>query len=144
MSSAARADGYALYEIHRKNQLNAGFLISSRLRDRGTLSVANRPIRYELGLSVAAMGALLSAFSGPMRHLAVRRRAGGPNKAAAGTDDLDGRLVDRPGAGWVVTGYAQFIVARALLGVGEAPRFPTAARVVKGRTTRATRRSALA
>ncbi|HQT76545.1 MAG: hypothetical protein B7Z80_12310, partial [Rhodospirillales bacterium 20-64-7] len=97
-----------------------------------TLSVANPLIRNELGLSVAAMGALLSAFLWPYAFTLL----------------FAGALVDRvkprrvltismlvwslaQGLAGFVTGYAQFIGARALLGVGEAPMFPTAARVVK-------------
>jgi MFS family permease len=100
--------------------------------DRGTLSVANLLIRNELGLSVAAMGALLSAFLWPYAFTLL----------------LAGGIVDRlkprrvltismvvwsiaQGLAGFVTGYVQFILARALLGVGEAPMFPTAARVVK-------------
>ena len=100
--------------------------------DRGTLSVANPLIRNELGLSVAAMGALLSAFLWPYAFTLL----------------FAGVLVDRlkprrvlaisllvwsiaQGLAGFITSYVQFILARALLGVGEAPMFPTAAKVVK-------------
>jgi len=99
--------------------------------DRGTLSVANPLIRNELGLSVAEMGVLLSAFLWPYAFTLL----------------LAGGLVDRlkprrvltismivwsiaQGAAGFIVSYGQFLLARALLGVGEAPMFPTASRVV--------------
>jgi MFS family permease len=99
--------------------------------DRGTLSVANSTIRTELGVSLGQMGLLLSAFS--WSYALSQLPAGG--------------LVDRVGprklltlglvvwslaqaAGGLVTGYVQFIVSRIALGIGEAPQFPSAARVV--------------
>ena len=99
--------------------------------DRGTLSVANPLIRNELGLSVAEMGVLLSAFLWPYAFTLL----------------LAGGLVDRlrprrvltismivwsiaQGAAGFIVNYGQFLLVRALLGVGEAPMFPTAARVV--------------
>ena len=133
MSSAARADCTPRMKFIQRTSLTLVFLICVvNYVDRGTLSVANLPIRDELGLSVAAMGALLSAFLWPYAFTLL----------------FAGALVDRmkprrvltiamvvwsiaQGLAGFVTGYAQFIVARALLGVGEAPMFPTAARVVK-------------
>lgn len=98
--------------------------------DRATLAVANPLIREELGLSVADMGLLLSAFlwAYAIAQLPV------------------GALVDRFGprrmlafglglwslaqaAGGIVHGFGQFFLARGVLGLGEAPQFPTAARV---------------
>ncbi len=100
--------------------------------DRGTLSVANPLIRGEFGLSVAEMGVLLSAFLWPYAFTLL--------VAGALVDRLKPRRVltmamllwsaAQALAGFVA-GFGQFIVARALLGVGEAPMFPTAARVVK-------------
>ena len=84
--------------------------------DRGTLSVANLPIRDELGLSVAAMGALFIGLSLALCvHLAVFRRAGrsiGPRRVLAA-------LVlwsNCTGPRWVRHWLTQFIIARALLG----------------------------
>ena len=99
--------------------------------DRGTLAVANPMIRAELGLSLGEMGLLLSAFL--WIYAVCQLPIGG--------------LVDRIGprrllgAGLVVWSLAQMagglassfgflIVARAVLGIGEAPQFPSAARVV--------------
>lgn len=100
--------------------------------DRAALAIANPLIRQELHLSVSEMGFLLSAFlwAYAFAQLPV------------------GVLIDRFGARWLLTGglalwssaqamcglvssTAQFAVARALLGVGEAPQFPTGARVVR-------------
>ncbi|QYF94617.1 MFS transporter [Massilia sp. PAMC28688] len=99
--------------------------------DRATLAVANEFIRADLGLSLGQMGVLLSAFSWSyaLCQLPV------------------GALVDKIGPRWllgiglVVWSLAQaagglaatfgwFVVARIILGIGEAPQFPAAARVV--------------
>ncbi|HEX2943869.1 MAG TPA: MFS transporter, partial [Rhodopila sp.] len=100
--------------------------------DRGTLSVANPLIRNEMGLSVAEMGVLLSAFLWPYAITLLLAGAivdrGKPRRVLVAS--LAVWSVAQALAGFV-TSYGQFIVARALLGVGEAPMFPTAARVVK-------------
>jgi len=100
--------------------------------DRATLSIANPLIRHDLGLSVAEMGLLLSAFLW----------------AYAFAQLPAGALVDRFGArvmlsvglatwsvaqafGGVVSSFGQFFAARMVLGIGEAPQFPTAAKVVR-------------
>ena len=99
--------------------------------DRATLAVANEFIRADLGLSLGQMGVLLSAFSWSyaLCQLPV------------------GALVDKIGPRWllgiglVVWSLAQsagglastfgfFVLARIALGIGEAPQFPAAARVV--------------
>ena len=100
--------------------------------DRATLSVANALIQKELGIPVAKMGLLLSAFlwAYALAQLPV------------------GALIDRYGprkmlglglfswsvaqaAGGLVTGFGVFMAARFALGVGEAPLFPGGARVVR-------------
>ena len=95
--------------------------------DRATLSVANKLIQDELGIPVAKMGLLLSAFLW----------------AYAFSQLPVGALIDRYGprrllglglfswsvaqaAGGIVTGFAPFMAARFALGVGEAPLFPGA------------------
>jgi sugar phosphate permease len=99
--------------------------------DRATLAVANEYIRADLGLSLGQMGLLLSAFSWSyaLCQLPV------------------GALVDKVGPRWllgiglVVWSLAQaagglastfgyFLIVRIALGIGEAPQFPAAARVV--------------
>src|SRR5215469_1759461 len=100
--------------------------------DRATLAIANPLIRDELGLSISEMGLLLSAFLG----------------AYAVSQLPAGALVDRfgprlmltlslslwsvaQGLGGLVQNFGQFFSARLLLGIGEAPQFPTSARVVR-------------
>lgn len=100
--------------------------------DRATLSVANKLIQDELGIPVAKMGLLLSAFL--WAYALAQLPVGG--------------LIDRFGprrllglglfswsvaqaAGGLVTSFGVFIVARFALGVGEAPLFPGGARVVR-------------
>ncbi|MEN3275484.1 MAG: hypothetical protein V7631_1274 [Massilia sp.] len=99
--------------------------------DRATLAVANEYIRADLGLSLGQMGLLLSAFSWSyaLCQLPV------------------GALVDKIGPRWLlgmglvvwslaqaagglVSTFGWFVVARIVLGIGEAPQFPAAARVV--------------
>ena len=100
--------------------------------DRATLSVANKLIQDELGIPIAKMGLLLSAFlwAYALAQLPV------------------GALIDRFGprkmlglglfswsvaqaAGGLVTSFGVFMAARFALGVGEAPLFPGGARVVR-------------
>ncbi len=100
--------------------------------DRATLSVANKLIQDDLGIPVAKMGLLLSAFLW----------------AYAFSQLPVGGLIDRYGprrllalglfcwslaqaAGGLVRSFGTFIVARLALGVGEAPLFPGGARVVR-------------
>ena len=100
--------------------------------DRATLAVANLLIRHDLGLSIADMGYLLSAFLW----------------AYAFSQLPTGAMVDKFGPRFLLTcglslwslaqliagfvqGFGQFFGARLLLGVGEAPQFPTGARVVR-------------
>ena len=100
--------------------------------DRSALAIANPLIRHDLGLSVAQMGLLLSAFLWvyaftqlPVGALLDRIR---PRRA------LGAGLVLWSAAqalGGLVTGFWPFVAARALLGLGEAPMFPTAAAVVR-------------
>ena len=100
--------------------------------DRATLSVANKLIQDDLGISVAKMGLLLSAFL--WAYAFAQLPVGG--------------LIDRFGprrllglglfcwsaaqaAGGLVRSFGMFVVARLALGVGEAPLFPGGARVVR-------------
>jgi sugar phosphate permease len=100
--------------------------------DRATLAVANPLIRQDMGLSVGAMGLLLSAFLwsyafsqlpagalvdrvGPRRLLTVGLTIWSLAQAAAG----------------LVTSLGLFILARIALGIGESPQFTSATRVVR-------------
>ncbi len=99
--------------------------------DRATLAVANEFIRADLGLTKTEMGVLLSAFSwsyalcqlpvgalvdkvGPRRLLGIGLVVWSLAQAAGG----------------LATTFAFFVIARIALGIGEAPQFPAAARVV--------------
>ncbi|MFL5252704.1 MAG: MFS transporter [Rhodopila sp.] len=100
--------------------------------DRATLAVANPLIREDLGLNVAQMGLLLSAFLwayafsqlpagalvdrvGPRRLLGIGLTLWSLAQAAAG----------------LVTSVTQFAIARVLLGIGESPQFTSGVRVVR-------------
>src|SRR5271155_4001839 len=100
--------------------------------DRATLAVANLLIRDDLGLSIADMGYLLSAF--------LWAYAFSQLPTGAMVDKLGPRLLLTCGLalwslaqllGGLVQSFGQFFGARVLLGVGEAPQFPTGARVVR-------------
>ena len=100
--------------------------------DRATLSIANPLIRKEMGLSVADMGLLLSAFL--WAYALAQLPAGG--------------LVDRLKPRWalglglmfwsvaqlfggLVGSFWQFVVARAVLALGESPQYVTGSRVAR-------------
>ncbi len=100
--------------------------------DRATLAIGNPLIRRDLHLSIAQMGLLLSAFLwayafaqlpagglidrfGPRRLLAAGVFIWSAAQALAG----------------LTTAFGQFVFARVILGFGEAPQFPTGARVVR-------------
>lgn len=100
--------------------------------DRATLAVANVRIQHDLGISVAGMGILLSAFL--WAYAFAQLPVGGL------IDRLGPRLLLGAGMflwslaqilGGIVTSFGQFIGARILLGLGEAPQFPSGARVVR-------------
>jgi MFS family permease len=100
--------------------------------DRATLAVANPLIRQDLGLNVAEMGILLSAFLWSYAFSQLPA----------------GALVDRMGPRWLlgiglavwslaqvaaglVSNVLHFAIARVFLGVGESPQFTSAVRVVR-------------
>jgi MFS family permease len=100
--------------------------------DRATLAVANPLIRHDLGLNVAGMGLLLSAFLwsyafsqlptgalvdrlGPHRLLTFGLTLWSLAQAAAG----------------LVTNFSAFVVARVALGIGESPQYTSTVRVVR-------------
>src|SRR6202161_1784762 len=100
--------------------------------DRATLAVANPLIREDLGLSIADMGYLLSAFLWAYAFAQL--------PTGAMVDKIGPRILLALGLslwsfaqllGGLVQGFGQFFGARLLLGVGEAPQFPTCARVVR-------------
>ena len=100
--------------------------------DRATLSVANLLIRDDLHLSIADMGYLLSAFLWAYAFAQL--------PTGAMVDKLGPRLLLTCGLtlwsfaqllGGLIQSFGQFFSARLLLGLGEAPQFPTGARVVR-------------
>ena len=100
--------------------------------DRATLAVANPLIRQDLGLSLSDMGYLLSAFLWSYAFAQL--------PTGAMVDKLGPRLLLTLGLslwslaqllGGLVQSFGQFFAARVLLGIGEAPQFPTGARVAR-------------
>ncbi len=100
--------------------------------DRAALAVANPLVRHDLNLSIADMGLLLSAFLWAYAFAQL--------PVGALIDRLGPRRLLAAGlAVWstaqllcgVVTSVAEFAAARVLLGLGEAPQFPTGGRVVR-------------
>jgi sugar phosphate permease len=127
-------DQAAPRRIKRAQVLSLALLILSGVvnyMDRGTLSVANSTITQELGITLGQMGWLLSAFS--WSYALSQLPAGGLVDRIGPRKLLTAGLVVwslAQAAGGLVTGYTQFILSRIVLGVGEAPQFPSAARVV--------------
>jgi sugar phosphate permease len=100
--------------------------------DRSTLSIANPLIRQELGLSIADMGLLLSAF---LWAYAFAQLPGGALVDRIGphcllASGLGLWSLAQAAAGFV-TSFWQFSIARVFLGLGEAPMFSSAVRVVR-------------
>ena len=100
--------------------------------DRATLAVGNPLIRHDLGLSIADMGYLLSAFLWAYAFAQL--------PSGALVDRFRPRLLLTVGlslwslaqvASGLVASFGQFYVARLFLGAGEAPQFPTATRVTR-------------
>lgn len=99
--------------------------------DRASLAVGLPLIRHDLDISIAHSGVLLSAF---LLIYAICQLPAG-----AVVDRFGARLVLSVGLvlwslaqvlGGLVSSFRQFLVVRGLLGVGESPQFPSAARVV--------------
>lgn len=100
--------------------------------DRSTLAIGGTMIRAELGLSVAEMGLLLSAF---LWAYAFAQLPGGalidrfgPRRLLAGGLLLWSIAQAISG---LVGSFTQFVIARVGLGLGEAPMFSSGVRVVK-------------
>ncbi|MDB5439036.1 MAG: D-galactonate transporter [Caulobacteraceae bacterium] len=98
--------------------------------DRSTLSIANASIRSEMHLTATQMGLLLSAFS--LAYAFSQLPIG------AMLDRFGARLVLGLGmffwslaqiAAGFVGSLQQFVMARVVLGIGEAPQFPAGAKV---------------
>lgn len=112
--------------------------------DRAALSVANPLIRQDLNLSIAEMGILLSAFlwayafaqlpTGVLIDRIGPRKLLGLGLTIWSSAQLVCGLVHNIGA---------FAAARVVLGIGEAPNFPTGGRVVRDWFNRKKRGSAV-
>lgn len=99
--------------------------------DRATLAVANGAIRSELGLSLSQMGWLLSAFA--WSYALAQLPVGGAIDRVGPRRLFGFGLILwslAQAAGGLVHSFAQMFATRIVLGVGEAPQFPSAARVV--------------
>lgn len=99
--------------------------------DRGTLAVANSAILSEMGVSLVEMGWLLSAFA--WTYALAQLPVGGMVDRIGPRRLLGFGLVVwflAQAAGGLVHSFTQFVVSRMILGVGEAPQFPSAAGVV--------------
>lgn len=99
--------------------------------DRSTLSIANHSVAQELHLNSAEMGLLLSAFSlayafAQLPVGALLDRFG--SRAMLGLGLLVWSLAQVAG-GFIAT-FNQFLAARVVLGVAEAPLFPAGAKVI--------------
>ena len=99
--------------------------------DRGALSVANPAIRADLHISLGEMGLLISAFA--WSYALVQLPVGGLVDrvgAARTAGHRDGAVVTSAGgqAGWLRASASSS--GRIFLGIGEAPQYPTSARVV--------------
>ena len=99
--------------------------------DRASLAVGLPLIRQDLGISIAHSGVLLSAF---LCAYAICQLPAG-----AAVDRFGARLLLSVALalwslaqilGGMVSSFREFIGARALLGLGESPQFPSCARVV--------------
>ena len=100
--------------------------------DRATLAVANPLIRQDLRLSIADMGYLLSAFLWAYAFAQLPTGAWSiDRRRACLTCGLSLWSLAQV-LGGLVQGFGEFFGARMLLGIGEAPQFPTCARVVAG------------
>jgi MFS family permease len=133
MSGTARSARTSNMRWTQNRNLLMLFLIGTlSYVDRGTLAVANPLIRRDLGLSIAEMGVLLSAFLWPYAFglllvgpIVDRVR---PHRMLAAA--LIVWSIAQGLAGFVLS-YTQFLLARAALGIGEAPMAPSFARVTK-------------
>jgi sugar phosphate permease len=100
--------------------------------DRATLAIGNPLIRADLHLSIGDMGLLLSAFL--WAYAFAQLPAGGlvdrfGPRRLLGVGVLLWSLAQ--GLTGLSANFTQFVSGRAVLGLGEAPQFPTAARVVR-------------
>ena len=132
--NAIPAHGITPPRIRRRQTIALALLVVTGVinyLDRATLAVANEFVRADLGLSLGEMGLLLSAFSWSYALCQL--------PVGALVDKIGPRWLLGAGlvlwslaqaAGGLVSTFGWFVLARVVLGIGEAPQFPAAARVV--------------
>lgn len=132
--NAIPAHGTTPPRIRRRQTIALALLVVTGVinyLDRATLAVANEFVRADLGLSLGEMGLLLSAFSWSYALCQL--------PVGALVDKIGPRWLLGAGlvlwslaqaAGGLVSTFGWFVLARVVLGIGEAPQFPAAARVV--------------
>ena len=128
------SSGTSLSRVRRLQWISLAlcvFAITINYVDRATVAIGNIKIREEFGLSATAIGAVTSVWS----------------ISYALSQLPTGFLVDRIGsrpflgialsvwslaqaAGGLASSFTQLLWTRVVLGVGEAPAYPTSARVV--------------
>jgi sugar phosphate permease len=100
--------------------------------DRGALAIANPRIRDDLGLSIEQMGVLLSAF---LWAYALSQIPGGALVDRLGARRLLGGALAlwsmAQSAAGLSVNLIQFVIARGVLGMGEAPMYPSATWVTR-------------
>jgi MFS family permease len=135
ITAASQASQPATPRVRRMQITALTLLVTSgavNYVDRATLAIGNPLIRADLHLSVADMGLLLSAFlwayafahlpaGGLVDRFGPRRLLGAGILLWSIAQGLTGLCAN----------FGQFVFGRAVLGLGEAPQFPTGARVVR-------------
>lgn len=99
--------------------------------DRTALSIANTSMQADLGISPSQMGVLLSAFS--LAYALSQLPLGIMIDRLGGKIALGGSLIFWSASQFlfgVVNSFSSLIGLRVLLGIGEAPMFPSAAKVL--------------
>jgi sugar phosphate permease len=135
MPPSSKAHLVASGRIRRKQRGYAAILLLAGVvnyLDRSTLAIGNPLIRHDLGLSVADMGLLLSAF---LWAYAFSQLPAGMMVDRIGPRRLLGAALIVWSSAQVVTGFVsnfmQFVFARVVLGIGESPSFPSFVRVLR-------------
>jgi sugar phosphate permease len=135
MPPSSKAQLVASGRIRQRQTTYAAILLLAGVvnyLDRSTLAIGNPLIRHDLGLSVADMGLLLSAF---LWAYAIAQLPAGMAVDRIGPRRLLGAALVVWSTAQVVTGFVsnftQFVIARVVLGIGESPSFPSFVRVLR-------------
>ena len=129
MDALVKTEPVASPRIKRMQRRAAAIMLLAGIvnyLDRSTLAIANPLVRHDLGLSIADMGLLLSAF---LWAYAFSQLPVGAIVDRIGPRKLLGTAILLWSAAQVATGFAanfwQFVTARVFLGIGESPSFPS-------------------